>query len=320
MKTGFLNQQELPLVIEPDENADQKADIVSLISICQSQKEFLRKKLLRHGALLFRGFSVQTPEDFGSFVSAFSGKELLDYVGGASPRVALGGNVYTSTEYPSKNILLLHNELSYSDRYPEQLYFCCLVAPQEGGETPLGDSRRILKRIDKKVVEEFKRKKVKYIRNLSGDSGSGYSWQDAFETNNKSQVENHCRESDIDFRWKDDSGLWLSQIRPATTVHPETKEEVWFNQAIGFHPRFLPEETYQFFISQMPEEEFRLNSFFGDNTPFDISNLEHIREILHDEMVIFPWQAGDILVLDNLLTAHGRMPFSGERKIILAMT
>ncbi|NJM52790.1 MAG: TauD/TfdA family dioxygenase [Blastocatellia bacterium] len=31
-------------------------------------------------------------------------------------------------------------------------------------------------------------------------------------------------------------------------------------------------------------------------------------------------EKGDILILDNILTAHGRMPFSGQRKIMLAMT
>lgn len=132
----------------------RKTNPASLITICRTERGFFQKKLLRYGALLFRGFFVNTAEDFGSFVGAFSGKQLLNYAGGATPRVALGGNVYTSTEYPSKNILLLHNDLSYSDKYPEQLYFCCLVASPEGGETPLAESRKILKRIDAKMNEE----------------------------------------------------------------------------------------------------------------------------------------------------------------------
>jgi alpha-ketoglutarate-dependent taurine dioxygenase len=32
------------------------------------------------------------------------------------------------------------------------------------------------------------------------------------------------------------------------------------------------------------------------------------------------WEAGDLLMLDNLLAAHGRRPFSGERRIAVAMS
>ena len=31
------------------------------------------------------------------------------------------------------------------------------------------------------------------------------------------------------------------------------------------------------------------------------------------------WQEGDIALLDNMLTAHARDPYSGPRKIVVAM-
>jgi alpha-ketoglutarate-dependent taurine dioxygenase len=48
--------------------------------------------------------------------------------------------------------------------------------------------------------------------------------------------------------------------------------------------------------------------------------LAHIRRVLQSETIPHRWQVGDILVLDNILSAHERMPFTGARKIILAMT
>lgn len=320
MKTSFLNEQKLPLVVEPTDGAAQNANLDALLAESLANQSFLHEKLLEHGALLFRGFAVEAAADFERFVRVFSGKELLNYAGGVSPRNELGGGVYTSTEYPPQFMLSLHNELSYSDKHPETVYFCCFIAPEENGETPIGDSRKILKSIDPAVVAEFKDKQIRYDRHLFGDTGSGFSWQDAFETGDKSAVEDYCRASNINFKWKEDGKLRLSQTRPATAIHPKTGEEVWFNQADGFHPSNLDAETYNYLISLTPEEEFRLNARFGDDSPLDAATLDDIRSVLKKEMVTFPWQKGDVLILDNLLTAHGRMPFSGARKIVLAMT
>jgi alpha-ketoglutarate-dependent taurine dioxygenase len=47
--------------------------------------------------------------------------------------------------------------------------------------------------------------------------------------------------------------------------------------------------------------------------------VEQIRQAYRQETVAFPWQKGDLLMLDNMLVAHGRNPFSGERKVIVSM-
>jgi alpha-ketoglutarate-dependent taurine dioxygenase len=320
MKTSFLNQRKLPLVVE-FEDGDGSADTPqTFVDRCLDHGEFLRRQLPVWGALLVRGAPALAATDFARFVREFSGKSLIDYVGGASPRVKLGEGVYTSTEYPQNYTLSLHNELSYTYRWPEHLFFHCVTASGQGGETSLGDSRAILKGIDEKVVREFKTRGIKYVRNLHGGRGSGYSWQEAFETDDKSVIEAHCRAGGISFDWKNDGGLTLSEVRPATALHPQTGEEVWFNQADGFHPSGIDAETYELLISTMKEEEFRLNSYYGDGAPLDLFALNHAREVIRREVVLVPWRAGDILILDNLLTAHGRLPFTGERKIILAMT
>jgi alpha-ketoglutarate-dependent taurine dioxygenase len=320
MKTGFLNHRKLPLVVEIDDGDGSALEPEALIELCLTHGEFLHRQLLEWGALLVRGCGALAPADFARFVREFSGKSLIDYVGGASPRVKLGDGVYTSTEYPQNYTLSLHNELSYTYRWPERLYFCCVTASGQGGETSLGDSRAILRGLDEKVVREFKSKGIKYVRNLHGGTGSGYSWQEAFETADRRVIEEHCRAGGIGFRWRDDGGLTLSEVRPATALHPLTGEEVWFNQADGFHPSGIDRETYALLISEMKEEEFRLNSYYGDGAPLDLSMLAHAREVMRRETTLVPWRVGDILILDNLLTAHGRMPFTGARRILLAMT
>jgi hypothetical protein len=320
MKTSFLNHKKLPLVIEFDEVQEPDAKPQAMVDLCLSHRDFLHRQLLEWGALLVRGCPALAVSDFARFVREFSGKSLIDYVGGASPRVKLGEGVYTSTEYPQNYTLPLHNELSYTYRWPDHLFFYCVTASGQGGETSLGNSRAILKGIDAEVVREFKSRGIRYVRNLHGGTGSGYSWQEAFETDDKRVIEAHCRAGGAIFKWKDDGGLTLSEVRPATASHPVTGEEVWFNQADGFHPSGIDRETYELLSSTMKEEEFRLNSYYGDGTPLDLSALNHAREVMRAEVALVPWQAGDILILDNLLTAHGRMPFAGERRVFLAMT
>jgi hypothetical protein len=280
-------------------------------------------ELLVHGALLFRGWATRSLDDFSAFVAAFSGgAPLFGYAGGASPREALSSaGLYSSTEYPPSMTLSLHNELSYADIHPRRLFFFCRTAAIEGGETTLADSRRILAAIDPAVVAEFRARRLRYIRNLSPVPGSGYGWPDAFETADRAEAEARCRRIGAGFEWRERGVLRVSQVRSAIAIHPETREEVWFNQADGFHPSALSPSAYAEELALCgSEDNFRLNVTYGDGGAIELAALAHIRAVLAAQTGGHRWRVGDVVVLDNYLAAHGRAPFSGPRKIALAMT
>jgi alpha-ketoglutarate-dependent taurine dioxygenase len=312
-----------PAVVQP-ENA-QAAGFAAFLEMLRSRERRLSECLLEHGAILFRGYRIAGSEQFAEAVEAMSGRpRLLEYRGGASPRAPIPAGrrpVYNSTDYPPAMELSLHNELSYSDVYPERIYFYCLTAPAQGGETTLGDSRLILRNIAPAVRQRFEDKGICYIRNLSSAKGSGYSWQDAFESDDPEEVERRCAAIGARFEWLAGGILRLTQVRPATARHPDTGEEVWFNQADGFHPSALDPSTYAELLAQCgSEDRFRLNVAYGDGTPIEESALAEVRRAIREEARPHVWRAGDILMLDNLLAAHGRRPFRGARRIAVAMS
>ena len=287
-----------------------------IVSAAERYREEIGQLLLTSGAVLLRGFEIDEPAAFEAAVRSFSGKEPLGYAGGVSPRKKLGAErVYTSTEYPPEWRIPLHNELSYSSRFPDHLYFCCFTESSGGGGTTLADSRRILRRISKPTAKLFKAKQIRYVRTLSGEPGSGYSWQDAFETDDRSEAELLCRRAGANLEWLGGC-LRVEEVRPATAVHPVTGEEVWFNQADGFH---ISNSTGSGCRSREAEVP-RLQAFFGDGSPICPALIEQVRRAIEAETVIHMWKKGDVLIVDNRLAAHGRMPFSGPRRVAVAMT
>lgn len=280
-------------------------------------KHLLEQTLLEYGGILLREFDIQSVSEFNKFSQVVC-PNLLDYTYRSTPRSNLGGKIYTATEYPADQSIPLHNENAYSNSWPEKIMFFCAIPAKEGGETPIVDSRKILKRIDKEIVKKFEDKGVLYIRNYS--PGVDLSWQEVFQTADKQEVEKYCLNHSIKYFWNQEGPeLTTKQLCQATLFHPITKEKVWFNQAHLFHISSLNKALIHALIMEVGEKNLPRNSFYGDETPIEEEVLNHIREAYEKEMIAFKWQRGDIMILDNVLMAHGRKPYSGERKIAVAM-
>jgi alpha-ketoglutarate-dependent taurine dioxygenase len=301
----------MPLLIEP------ALDSVNLAQWAGAHREQVEGLLLRHGALLFRGFRVDGVERFEQFARAVS-PELLGYLERAAPRNEVGNKVYTSTEFPADQHIPLHHEMSYSHNWPTKIWFYCVQAAKEGGATPIADDRIVFQRLDPKIKEIFMRKKVMYTRNY-GD-GLDMPWQDVFQTTDRAQVEEYCRTARTQVEWKDGNRLRTRQVRQAVATHPKTGDMVWFNHAHMFHVSNLEPAVRESLLEEFGEEDLPRNSYYGDGSPIESSVLEEIRGVYREAAVSFPWQEGDIMMLDNFLSTHGRNPFVGPRKIVVAMS
>jgi alpha-ketoglutarate-dependent taurine dioxygenase len=302
--------RELPLVLTPAQPQ------VRLAPWAAQSAALIEEHLRRSGALLFRGFGVNTLELFEEVVKAVTPR-LLTYTERSTPRTSVGGDIYTATEYPADRHIPLHNENSYSHAFPRRLWFCCLQPAERGGETPLADSREVLRRLTPQTTARFAERGVMYVRNYG--QGIDLDWQTAFQTTSRRDVEDYCRGAGIEFEWRGAGGLRTRQVRPATQVAPETGEPVWFNQAHLFHISSLEPGVREDLLRTTAEEDLTRHAYYGDGSPIAEETLEEIRAAYRECAVTFPWQRGDVLLVNNLLTAHGRNPYQGARRVLVAM-
>lgn len=266
------------------------------------------------GGVLFRNFSVADISEFKEFSASF-GEPLLNYEFGSTPRSAVSKGVYTSTSYPAHQHIPLHNEQAYTREWAKRIWFHCVTASKEGGETPIADSRAVYNKMPEAIRNEFE-KGLLYVRNY-GDFD--LPWQQVFNTDDRAEVEAYCRRSKIDFEWTEDDGLRTSQLCQGVETHYKTGEKLWFNQAHLFHLSNLQSEVRESLESILDLEEMPRNVYYADGREISDDVFTQIRAVLAQETVLFPWQDGDVIMLDNMLVAHGRTPFEGPRKVVVAM-
>lgn len=328
-QTKFINEKKLPLVVEPTKNCSFE----EFLNEVRENKGDLAKKILTFGGILFRGFPVAGVDQFNGVIEALGLGKSLSYVGGDTPRDKVKGKVYTSTEAPPSFMIPLHNEMSFIKYFPKHIYFYCDTPAEEGGETTIADARSIYKSIDPSIKERFVQNGLKYISNFYGQSKlldwinrfqrAHKTWMDAFETSKKEEVEKKCQENEFGYKWCKKDWLQVIYNSPSVITHPETGERAWFNQAhlYDYNPRLLGFWSWLGAkVVYCRKNTIMHQIYYGDGTPVAKKDLYHVMDVLEGETIKYPWEKGDVLVLDNILAMHGRAPFAGKRRILASMT
>jgi amino acid adenylation domain-containing protein len=301
--------QPLPLVIEPENAA------LELTEWAGANQSFINENLLKHGAILFRGFDVDSVDKFEEFAAVICPELFGEY--GDLPRAGRGGKVYGSTPYPADETILFHNESSHMHRWPMLIWFYCVTAASTGGESPIIDCRRIYDMMDPAIRERFERQGLMYVRNFT--DGLDVSWQKFFQTDDKATVEDYCRRAGMEFEWRANNGLRTRQLCPAVVSHPQTGELAFFNQLQLHHVSCLAPAVRESLRSMMSEADLPRNVYYGDGSPIPDAVMTYLGDLYARLAVSFPWRARDVLMLNNMLVAHSRNPFVGQREIVVAL-
>jgi alpha-ketoglutarate-dependent taurine dioxygenase len=311
-QVNLNHRNDFPFLIEASKDNSNLTEYVS------SNKEKVDALVCQHGAILFRNFNINTVakfENLNMMLSKLFDAESLEYAFRSSPRYAVGKNVYTSTSYPKEYSINMHSEASYMPNgHPQYIIFCCINPPSEKGETPIADNRLVLKYLSEETKNKFKEKGVQYVRNLNKDIG--LSWEEVFQTTDKSQVEAECNRVGMQFHWKNQDNLELTWIKKAIWEHPKTQASVWFSHA-SFFNKFTLENDYYEVIDN--KDKLPNDTYYGDGSEINRDEIKEILAAYQQATVQFPWQKGDVLFLDNMLSSHGRNPYEGKRKIITSL-
>jgi alpha-ketoglutarate-dependent taurine dioxygenase len=308
-QSALLPDSRLPRLIRPGAERDLAAFIAA-------HRAAVEECLLEHGALLFRGFDVASVAHFERAGDELSPRKL-DYMYRSTPRSTVGKGVFSTTEYPPDQEIVLHCENAYQREWPLKVAFCCLVAPAEGGQTPIADMRRVNAAIGADLMDRFESRHVRYVRHYRPHID--IPWEVVFQTSDRAEVAAYCAAHGIEHEWLDAKTLRTAQTNQGTARHPVTGERVFFNQAHLFHLSALGAEVATSLVNLFGRDRLPRNAYYGDGGEIALDDLDRVRRAFAGAAVDFAWQPGDVLLLDNMQVAHGRRPFRGPRRVLASL-
>jgi alpha-ketoglutarate-dependent taurine dioxygenase len=207
----------------------------------------------------------------------------------------------------------MHTENSYSLTYNRIIAFYCLVPPARGGETPIADERKLLTSLREETLKKFREKKIRYVRNSA--LGIGLDWKTIYQTDNRESVNRYLEENQIEYEWIHEDHLRVRWTLPAIQKHPITGEEMWFNHMyFGLKSHYDP-----LILDYFDEEDLPFATYYGDGSEIEDTVVQEFKDFYRDNSIVFKWEKGDLLLLDNMMFSHGRNPYEGDRTILTAM-
>jgi alpha-ketoglutarate-dependent taurine dioxygenase len=281
-----------------------------------AHRAHIKGELLNSGCLLIRGLPVADATGFAAVRDALIAQRA-GYKEKATPRTDFGEGVFSSTDLPAVQPIRLHNENSYTLDFPGTLLFGCVIAPEEGGATTVGDMREALRLIPAELAGRFADTGWLLVRNYS--ELAGLPWYKSFATDDRAVVEEYCRDNVIGYEWLDEDTLRTRQRRSAIVTHPVTGDTVWFNHCAFWNRWTLDPDVRDVLLDTYGDDGLPFDTYFGDGTPLTEDEAGTLNRVYDQVTMRETWQRGDVMLVDNIRCAHGREAFQGDRKILVAM-
>lgn len=294
-----LNGFVFPLVVNPPPEA--------ALAWIRDQAPTLKRRLADHGAILFRGFELESAQDFYNVVSQSLNVQALPYVGGAAPRHSVYKDVHTTNESPPDQPIPFHHEMAQVPRYPSQVFFYCLHPPSVGGETPIVQSDVVFARVAKAFphfVRDLESKGVVYTRIIPKEddpsSPIGRGWINTFQTEDPLAAEEAAKALNVTLEWLPNGDVKtisarLDAIKEYTPLPGGQSKKVWFNSLVAAYLGWRDSRN----------DPSRAVTF-ADGSLMDESVIQGVVKLMDEAKVAVPWQKGDLMWIDNNQVMHSR--------------
>ncbi|MFV5996501.1 TauD/TfdA family dioxygenase [Streptomyces sp. NPDC056231] len=279
-------------------------------------RDALRAVVAEHGSVLVRGLGLHDADGTGAVFSRLA-TGLMTEKEVFAPRRTYSDGVYSSSKWPPNQPMCMHHELSYTLEFPGLMMFACVSAPIEGGATAVADSPTVLDALPADLTERFEREGWLLTRSYNDEIGASVA--EAFGTADRGAVESYCRANAIMFEWQPDGGLRTRQRRSAVVRHPVTGRRCWFNQIAFLNEWTMAPEVREYLVDVYGADGLPFNTRFGNGDPIDEDVVHLLNSVYEANTAREPWQAGDLMLVDNVRTAHSREPFEGPREVLVAM-
>jgi alpha-ketoglutarate-dependent taurine dioxygenase len=279
-------------------------------------REALRAVVAEYGSVLVRGLELRDAAETGAVFRRLATGLMTEREAFAS-RQAYADGVYSATKWPPNQPMCMHHELSYTLQFPGLLLFACLSPPTAGGATAVADSPTVLDALPTELVDRFEREGWLLTRSYNDEIGASFA--EAFGTEDRGAVERYCRANAIEFAWQPDGELRTRQRRSAVVRHPVTGQRCWFNQIPFLNEWTIAPEIREYLVDVYGADGLPFNTRYGNGDPIGQDVVELLNKVYEDNTAREPWQAGDLLLVDNVRTAHSREPFQGPREVLVAM-
>jgi len=302
----------------------------SLPPVLDELVELVETEIHKKGAVLIKGLTDLV--DNNSLVSRTLQHfgPSFPYTAGNATRAEIEGapGVMVASDDPPQVTIEPHLEMSYNREMPRRILFFCHRATkaEDGGETPICDMGKVYQTINKdenlKQLLGNLKEKIRYSRVLpsrKSDNGGLYSWEKTFYTEDKEKVVQTLSDLGYSCQWLEDGSLRYWYEMSAVRKHRESGNMIWCNQASACHGSYylhLPGEQLYLSEDLAPSHTAHL-----DGTHISTKQLGEMRRVQWEQSRAVRWEEGDLLVLDNLSVAHGRMGFNPEaqRRLVVGL-
>ncbi|KAK1988191.1 hypothetical protein LZ30DRAFT_578727 [Colletotrichum cereale] len=271
------------------------------------------------GAILIRGLSMETPDDYSRVAHAFGFRPHVE-VGRPSLRTALAPNEKTANEGPPELPIWPHRKYGWSTIDPAWLTFSALKLTESGMSTIYITHE--LARQRPRFLSELLNKGVKYVyryttsplvcntgTSVRGAYGQEVTDEDTDEVARR-KIEDEVRRHSHRFEWHEDGSISVTHIVPGATVFFGNVTSAWGRSRHhgATRPPFRGDDW-----------SYHPPPTYGDGTPIDVEDLDLLLQLAEDGAVDVEWEKGDVVLLDNYAAMHSRRPWKGTRQVLAAL-